>query len=100
VREHDRGLARGTRIAVGDVRGDLLMARVDEFHRAVLELGEHRDIGVAAQAEDVLHAAIGEVLDELLGDELFHDGSCLVLGIQGWGEVLVLCGTARGGAPV
>jgi hypothetical protein len=71
--DHGRRLA-GARVAVGDVRRDLLVARVDELQLAVGHLGQHRDVGVAAQAEDVRDAALLEVAHELLGDQFLHDG--------------------------
>ena len=45
--------------------GDLLVAGVDELDRAVGQLGQNGDIGVAAQAEDVLDPPALQVPDEL-----------------------------------
>ncbi len=65
MRQHDRRGVLRTRVAVGDVRGDLLVARVDELDGAAVQLRQHGDVGVSAQAEDVLDAAIREVLHQL-----------------------------------
>src|SRR5690606_3724570 len=58
VAEYDRRLFAHARITVGRMRGDLLVARVDETDRAAFEGGQNGNIGVAAQAENVLDAAI------------------------------------------
>jgi len=68
--QHHGGLPLRARVAVGHVRRDLLVARVDELDGALRELGEHRDIGVAAQPEHVLDAALLEVLHQLVRDEV------------------------------
>jgi hypothetical protein len=60
------------------VGGDLLVPRVDELDLRVLQRREDRDVGVAAQAEQVFDAAVLEVLDQLFGNELLHGESCPV----------------------
>ena len=77
VRQHHRCLAGSARIAVGRMRGDLLVTRVDELDLLALrQRREHRDVGVAAQPEDVLDAARFQVFHELVRNLVFH---CLVL---------------------
>ena len=79
----DAGLARRARVAVGGVRGDLLVARRDEADAALAERVEERDDRVAAQPEDHLDAEALEVLgqqvrrDARLGLRLdASDGGC------------------------
>lgn len=72
VREHDGGPAGGPGVPVGHVGGELLVAGVDELDRALLHGGEHRDVRVAAQTEDVRHAPLFEVAHELVADEVLH----------------------------
>ena len=65
-------LAGHPRIAVGGVRGDLLVPDVDEVDLAVGHRREHGDVGVPAQAEDMRDAAALEVADQLMGNEIAH----------------------------
>ena len=88
VGQHHRGLPPGARVAIGHVRGDLLVADVDEPDLARGELREHCDVGVAAQAEHALDAAGLEVPHELAGHELLIH------------HFLLRSGTARRAAPV
>ena len=62
MREQHAGLAGRARVAVGGVRGDLLVARRDEPDPALAERVEERDVRVAAQAEDDLDAEPLEIL--------------------------------------
>ena len=64
VRQHDAGLARRARVAVGGMRGDLLVAGRDEPDAALAERVEKADDGVAAQAEDHLDAEALEVFGQ------------------------------------
>ena len=66
MRKNDRGRVLGPRIAIGHVRGDLLMARIDELQRRTFEFGQHGNVGMPAKSEDVLHPTIDEVLHQLL----------------------------------
>jgi hypothetical protein len=72
VAEHHGGLLLDPRIAVGGVRGDLLVTHIDELDRAVGQGGQHGDVGVAAQAEQVADAPVLEVFHQLVGDQVFH----------------------------
>ena len=72
VRQQHRRLARDARVAVGGVRGHLLVAHVDEFDAAARHGGQHGDVGVAAQAEHVAHAALLQVAHQVIGDGVFH----------------------------
>ena len=73
VRQQHRRLLRRARVAVGRVRGDLLVPRVDELDLLALrQRGEHGDVRMAAEAEDVLDAARLEVLHQLVRDRVFH----------------------------
>jgi hypothetical protein len=55
------------------VRRDLLVPRIDELDPVALrQRREHRDVRVAAQAEDVLHAPAFEVLHELVRNLVLH----------------------------
>ena len=67
VAENDRGPSGDTRVAVGSVRGDLLVPDVDELDAAAGHRGENGDVGVPTQAEDVSYAAPFQVADELFG---------------------------------
>ena len=69
VAQQHRSLALGARVAVGHVRRDLLVARIDELDPAARERCEHGDIGVPAQAEDVLDAPLPKVFHELVRNE-------------------------------
>ena len=64
VRHQDADLARRARVAVGGVRGDLLVARRDEANLALAERVEKADHGVAAQPEDHLDAEALEVVGQ------------------------------------
>ncbi len=73
VRQHDRRLFLRAGVAVGRVRGDLLVPDVDELDLlALLQRGQHRDVRVAAQPEDVLDAARFEVLHQLVRNQILH----------------------------
>ena len=72
VRQQHRRLARDARVAVGGMRGDLLVAHVDELDPALRHGRQHGDVRVAAQAEDVAHAAPLEVAHQVIGDCVFH----------------------------
>ncbi len=65
--ENDRGPPGDTRVAVRSVRGDLLVPDVDELDAAAGHRGEHGDVGVPTQAEDVSYTAPFQVADELFG---------------------------------
>ena len=69
VAQQHRSLALGARVAVGHVRRDLLVARIDELDPAARERCEHGDVGVSAQAEDVLDAPLLQVFHELVRNE-------------------------------
>ena len=64
VRHQHADLARGARVTVGGVRGDLLVAGRDEADLALAERVEKPDDGVAAQPEDHLDAEALEVVGE------------------------------------
>ena len=95
VAQQHRSLALGARVAVGHVRRDLLVARIDELDPAARERCEHGDIGVPAQAEDVLDAPLPKVFHELVRNEdlfqvarLVHvDSSPSRCGRRVWGPV-------------
>ena len=72
VRQHHARLARGARVAVGGMGGNLLVPDVDEPDRAVLEGRQHCDIGMAAQAEDMPDATVFEIFYQLAGNEILH----------------------------
>ncbi len=72
VREQHRGFARDARVAIGGMRGDLLVAHVDEFDAAPRHGGQHGDVGVAAEAEHVAHAALLQVAHQVIGDCVSH----------------------------
>ncbi len=73
VRQQHRGLVRRPRVAVRRVRGDLLVPRVDELDLPALrQRGQHGDVGVAAEAEDVLDASRLEILHQLVGNQVLH----------------------------
>ena len=86
VREQHRRLLLRPRVAVGHVGGDLLVARVDELDLGVLEGGEDGDVRVATEPEQVFDAAVFEVLDELMRDELLH-GFAFGSNVRGAGPV-------------
>ena len=67
VAENDRGPSGDPRVAIGGVRGDLFVPHVDELDAAVGHGGEHRDVGVSAEPEDVADTAPFQVADELFG---------------------------------
>src|SRR5262249_10534412 len=73
VREYNAGLSAGTRVAIGRVRSNLLMPGIHEPNGAALELAQHRDVRVTAQAKDVLDAAGFEIAHELARYEVLHD---------------------------
>jgi hypothetical protein len=54
------------------VGGHLLVAGVDEFDAAFFQRRQHRDIGVATQANDLFNASVFEVFDQLMGNQIFH----------------------------
>jgi hypothetical protein len=66
MREHDAGLAARARVAVGSVRGHLLVPRRHKADAAPAQRIEQRDYRVAAQPEDDLDADSLEVLGELI----------------------------------
>ena len=69
VAEHHAHLAGRARVAIGRVRGELLVPRRDEPDLALLERVEHPDHRVAAESEDDLDADPLEVLgDQVRGD--------------------------------
>ena len=72
VAEYNRRCLLGTGIAVCRMSRDLFVAGVDEFDGAFFQRCEHGDIGVTAQAEDVLNTAVFQVFDQLVGNQLFH----------------------------
>src|SRR6185503_17794089 len=75
MREQHPRLAGRTRVAVGGVRGDLLVARADVADAAAAERVEHADDGVAGQAEDHLDAEPLEILrEQVRGQARFGGG--------------------------
>jgi hypothetical protein len=65
--------ALATPVAALVSRGDLLVPGVDELDPAAArQRREHGDVGMAAEAEDMLDAARLEVLHEQVGDGVFH----------------------------
>jgi hypothetical protein len=72
VAEHHSGCFLGAGVAVCGVGGNLFVAGVDELDAAFFERGEHRNVGVTAQAKNVLNATVFEVLDQLMGNQIFH----------------------------
>ena len=59
VEQNDAWTARGSCVAVGGMRRDLLVASRDEARRPLpLECREEGDVGVAAEAEDAVDATI------------------------------------------
>ena len=64
VAQHDSWLSGDPGVAVGRVRGDLLVAAGDEADAALAERIEHGDVGVTAQAEDDLDPDPLEVLHQ------------------------------------
>jgi hypothetical protein len=56
-------LAGGARIAVGHMRGALLVAREDELERRVIQLGENVQDLPAGQSEDGLHPGFYQPFD-------------------------------------
>ena len=81
-RERGHGLVLDAEVGVGHVAGALLVARRDELQLVlhVVERVEDADVAVAADAEDVGHL----LLHQVLGDELatFHVGHVAVLFTQ------------------
>ena len=67
--EQDARLAGGARVAVGGVRGDLLVPRADVADAAAPERVEHADDRVAGQPEDHLDAEALEVVGQQVGRE-------------------------------
>ncbi len=88
MRQDHGGLLLGACITVGAMRRDLLMPGVDEADRAFAQLGEHGDVGMPAEPEDVGDAPPFEIPDQLLGNQLFHP------------SLLCLAGLARAGAGI
>jgi hypothetical protein len=72
MREQHRSLAGDPRVAVGRVRGNLLVAHVDEVDRTRRHRREHGNVGVAAQPEYVAHAAFLEVAHQVIRNGVFH----------------------------
>jgi len=72
MREQHGRLAGGTGIAVGRVGRDLLVPDVDEMDCAVRHGGQHGNVGVSAQSEDVPHAPLLQVTDQEIGNQVFH----------------------------
>ena len=73
VRKKHRCLAGRARVTIGGVGRDLLVPAVDELDLLALrQRRQHSDVGVAAQAENVLDAARLEVADELFSDRVSH----------------------------
>src|SRR5438067_11685138 len=70
--QHDRGPMFRPRIAIGRVRGNLLVPCVDETDAAVRELRQHGDVGVTAKTEHVFDVAVLEIFDELFRYQCFH----------------------------
>ncbi len=66
VREHDAGLAGGARVAVGRVRGNLLVPRGDEPDAALAERIEQADHRVPAQPEHDFDAKPLQVVRHLV----------------------------------
>ena len=66
VQQHDTGLAGRAGVAVGRVRRRLLVPGDDEPDVAAPHRVQQRDVGVAAQAEDVLDAVRLELGDHRL----------------------------------
>ncbi len=62
--EQHAGLAGGPGVAVGGVRGGLLVPGDDELDGAAAERVQQRDVGVPAGAEDVLDAVRLKLVDE------------------------------------
>ncbi len=73
VTEHHRGLAGDPGVAVGGMGGNLLMANIDKADGAFFERRQHRDIGVAAEAEDMFDASFFEVSYQLMGYKILHE---------------------------
>ena len=65
MRQDHGSLSLRARVAIGHVRGDLLVSHVDELDAALLHRGENGDIGVAAQPKDIFNATILEVFHQL-----------------------------------
>jgi hypothetical protein len=69
MREKYSGLTGRSRVAVGRVRGDLLVPRADVADPAVSERVEHRDDRMPGQAEDDLDAEALEVVGQQIRRE-------------------------------
>jgi hypothetical protein len=65
--------APGAARAIGRVRGDLLVADVDELDAALRHCREHGNVRVAAQAENVADTAALQVAHEMIGNCVFHE---------------------------
>ena len=67
--QHHAGSPGGARVAVGRVRRDLFVAARDEPDAALAERIEHRDVRVAAEAEDDFDAEPLEILHHQVGGD-------------------------------
>jgi hypothetical protein len=66
---------------VSGVRGDLLMmGRREARCPQAFERGEHGDVGVTTQSEDLLDAALDQEAGDVVGDRGLHRG-ILIVGI-------------------
>ena len=73
VEQNDTWTPRGSRVAVGGMRRDLLVASRDEARRPLpLECREKGDVGVAAEAEDAVDATGEEELCDVVGNRGSH----------------------------
>ena len=68
VRQDHRGPARHPRVTIRRMTGDLLMPNGDKVDGAVRHRRQHRDVGVTAQAENMPHTPVFEVIDQVLRD--------------------------------
>ncbi len=72
VAEHHGGGFFGAGVAVSGVCGHLFVTRVDELDAAFSQRGQHCNVGVAAQAKNVLDTPVFEVFDELVRNQVLH----------------------------
>ena len=73
MRKDYRRLLGSARVTIGHMRGDLFVACVDEADfLALLEGRQYRDIGVAAQPEDMFYATRLKITYQLMGYQIFH----------------------------
>jgi hypothetical protein len=70
--QDDRGLFLGSGVTVCRMGGNLLMPGVDELDGTVFQGGQERNVGMTAEAEDILDPPVFQIFDQLMGNQVFH----------------------------